>query len=374
MATTVRRSTVDLIEQLRNRPGRFQFFQAVRLIQLAYDERVGVEGSNIPLIGFDLPPTREPLRFKAHSSASFPSAALRRIENDASDEEDSNTDKGNELPQRLHMVVTFMGLTGPSGVLPQPYTTMLLQMQRSNEPTLAAFQDLFNHRLIALFYRAWEKHKPIISYERCRRRDLNLNQDPIASCLLGIAGVGLQAYGDRFDVHPESFAHFAAHFSRRPRNAAGLEDLCQAYFGVRVSAHQFQGHWAKLGDEDLSRMPQKGNPRGQHARLGAGFTVGSRIWVADSRVSLDFGPLTLSQYRRFLPTGTEFAAVRQIVRTYIGVDFDATIRLVLRAEEVPSCRMGGDPAEGPRLGWTTFVSSQKFDKDMIGAQITLDDL
>jgi type VI secretion system protein ImpH len=377
MATEVRRSAIDLIEQFRTAPGRFEFFQAVRLLQLAYEPGVGAEGSSVPLVGYDLPPQREPLRFLAYASASFPAAAVRRVESsqslDESIEQDDEPDL-NQLPERMRLVVTFLGLTGPSGVMPQPFTTMLLQMVRSNERALEAFQDLFNHRLISLYYRAWEKHRPLISYERCRRQALNLSHEPVARTLLGIAGLGLDAHSKRFDVHPESFVRFAGHFARRPRTATGLEDLSTAYFGVPVKVHQFQGHWAKLGSEDLSRMPRLGSPRGQHAHLGSGFTIGSRVWVADSRVMLDFGPLTLAQYRRFLPTGGEFAAVQQIVRTYIGVDYDATIRLVLRAADVPTCRMGSTGEDGPRLGWTTFVSSQPFEQDVVGAQITLDDL
>ena len=67
------------------------------------------------------------------------------------------------------MTVAFLGLTGTQGVLPFCYTEWMLERKAAKDDTLAAFLDLFNHRLVSLFYRAWEKHRPPVLYEARRR-------------------------------------------------------------------------------------------------------------------------------------------------------------------------------------------------------------
>ena len=49
------------------------------------------------------------------------------------------------------MTVTFMGLTGPKGVLPSHFTRLLLRRLRAKDATLRDFFDLLNHRRVALF-------------------------------------------------------------------------------------------------------------------------------------------------------------------------------------------------------------------------------
>ena len=48
------------------------------------------------------------------------------------------------------MVVTFMGVTGPIGVLPYHYTALLLRRLRDKDFALCDFLDLFHHREIAI--------------------------------------------------------------------------------------------------------------------------------------------------------------------------------------------------------------------------------
>ncbi|RMF83908.1 MAG: type VI secretion system baseplate subunit TssG, partial [Nitrospinota bacterium] len=146
MATQGRRTDPPLEDLLFAEGYRFSFFQAVRLLEHLYPHRQPV--------GQDAQPSHEVVRFRTHLSLGFPASEIHEI-TPPTDEE-----------QPAQMTVTFMGLTGPSGVLPRHYTEFLLERVRRKDYTLHDFLDLFNHRLLSLFYRAWEKYRFPISYER----------------------------------------------------------------------------------------------------------------------------------------------------------------------------------------------------------------
>ena len=124
------------LERLHAEPGRFGFFQAVRLLYSAN----GFDGR-----GTGARPG--PLRFTTPASLAFPPSELHSIETG-----DSNT----------RVCVNFMGLTGPSGVLPRTYTELLIARKTHRDRSAQEFLDVFNHRLVSLFWLAWAKHRPEI--------------------------------------------------------------------------------------------------------------------------------------------------------------------------------------------------------------------
>src|SRR6202040_296448 len=92
------------------------------------------------------------------------------------------------------MTVTFMGLTGPSGILPRHYTEMLIRLDRESRTAeryiLRNWLDLFNHRLVSLFYRAWEKYRFPISYERSQLDDPLKVPDLATQGVYSLVGLG----------------------------------------------------------------------------------------------------------------------------------------------------------------------------------------
>ena len=92
----------EVEQELREIPGRFNFFQAVRLLLRIYSDRAPV--------GQFANPAREALRFGANNSLAFPPSQIHSIQ-------------WEERPPR--MLVNFMGLTGPNGVLPYSYTMLI---------------------------------------------------------------------------------------------------------------------------------------------------------------------------------------------------------------------------------------------------------
>jgi type VI secretion system protein ImpH len=67
----------------------------------------------------------------------------------------------------------------------------------------------------------------------------------------------------------------------------------------------------------------------------------------------------LSDYERMLPGSGSFEGLKAWVRNYVGDELSWELRLILKAAEIPALRLG----EAGRLGWTTWLKSQRFEQD-----------
>ena len=80
MASSGGRENPALIQGLAREPYRFDFFQAVRLLeQVARRESAEDAGPPHEPVGFDGPPDREPVRFRANQSHTFPAGSLSEL-------------------------------------------------------------------------------------------------------------------------------------------------------------------------------------------------------------------------------------------------------------------------------------------------------
>ena len=183
MASESRRTDPSVEELLFDEGYRFEFFQAVRLLERVFAERGPV--------GRDVRPGEEVVRFRAHNSLTFPPSSI----DDLSRSEDGGP---------ATMVVAFMGLTGPSGVLPRHYTELVLEEERRRERGLAAFFDVFNHRMISLFYRAWQKYRVPIAHEQASRP--GAAPDQFTESLYAHFGMATPGLRGRQQVEDQTFA------------------------------------------------------------------------------------------------------------------------------------------------------------------------
>src|ERR1700746_473956 len=130
MATHPVKALESIRELLLHEARLFDFFQAVRLLELSQPHCAPV--------GEGCEPEKEPVRFSADVSFGFPSTDVQELfipQNGPSD----------GVP---FMVTNFLGLAGAAGPLPTPITELVLEKLRENDPALRDFLDIFNHRLI----------------------------------------------------------------------------------------------------------------------------------------------------------------------------------------------------------------------------------
>jgi type VI secretion system protein ImpH len=338
----------------------FDFFQAVRLLHRLDAGRVGV--------GLAGPPRSEIVRFRAHISLSFPPSSIHELERPTS-----------AMPVPT-MTQAFMGLTGPNGVLPRHYTELLFRLKRDAKGperyALRDWFDLFNHRIVSLFYRAWEKYRFTIPYER--KGFDRVETDPFTNCLYSLIGLEAKPLRNRLRVSTREtideevrervlarvedlvLLRFGGLLGHRPRCAQALEAMVTDYFELKAKIRQFQGQWLQLGKANRSSLQgDQGNNQ-----LGITAVVGDRVWNAQSKFRIRLGPLRYDQFLDFLPDRSPVKERKAIfllvhlVRLYVEPTLDFDIQLILAADEVPECQLAETRGFGARLGWNTWLRTE----------------
>ncbi|MCU0980142.1 MAG: type VI secretion system baseplate subunit TssG, partial [Pirellulaceae bacterium] len=259
------------------------------------------------------------------------------------------------------MLVTFLGLAGPHGVLPEHYTSLIIERIRSKDYTLRDFLDVFHHRSLSLFHRAWEKYRFPIGYEKSQT--LGREEDLFTRSLYCLVGMGPAAVRRRSRYDDEALLYYAGLFAQHPPSAVSLEMMIADFFAVPVDLRQFQGQWLVLSQEDRSRLPTSRDLRGQNNHLGGNVVIGERVWDVQSKFRVRLGPLDYARFRQFLPSGPSLPTLGQLVRTYVGPQWDFEVQPVLRSAQVPWCRLGGDGQDPSRLGWNTWIRNRPLQRD-----------
>ena len=324
----------DLRESLARTPTAWEFFQAVRVLEGLLPGRAGVGGFGDP--------AGEAVRFTVPPSLAFPPTEI----------------DGLALPQNgegpARMSVNVMGLIGPLGVLPHHYTLAVAEANRGRDGGLAAFLDIFQHRALSLFYRAWKKQRFTVDY----RPD---GSDRLSGHLRDLVGIGLDGDRDRTGGIAEgTLVFYAGLLGRQQRSAVALEQLLEDYFDVPATVQQFVGGLFPLQKRDQCELGDEDSPSN---RLGAGSVVGDAVWDQQAGVRVRLGPLTREQFDDFLPSGRAHGPLRSIVRFFGHDQYEFEVQLVLAREEVPSCVLGGATDTPQGLGWSTWIRTRPFNRE-----------
>jgi type VI secretion system protein ImpH len=329
MATQSRPTDPPLAHQLFDEAYRFSFFQAVRLLERVYADRDPV--------GQDADVKREAVRFRTRQTFSFPACEIHELT--------AEPDSDGTPPE---MMVSFLGLTGPLGALPHQYTELVMERARYRDTALWSFLDIFNHRLLSLFYRVWEKYHFPISYERT-------GEDQFTAYLFDLIGMGTSFLRHRLSFRDQALLFYGGLISQRPHSATAVRAIVADFFGVPADINQFTGEWLKLGD-NVTRLGSA------NSQLGLNTIAGEKVWSDQSKFAVRVGPMSLNRFTRFIPTGASFKPLSEMVRLLVGLEFEFSVQLVLARDEVPFCVLG-NYASGPRLGWTSWLKTLDFARD-----------
>lgn len=296
-------------------PWDFDFFALIRRVESLRPEW--------PRIGEALRPSQEALRLGQEPDLDFAPATLATF-----------SFEGVAAPR---LGVRFFGLLGSQGPLPLHLSEYVRERLRfRNDPTLARFLDMFHHRLLSLFYRAWAQSQPAVQHDR--------PADDRFGAWLG-ATFGLGADVRTQGQLPQAAQLFQAGLlGSRSRHPEGLAKLLSQYFEVPVRIEPYIAHWMTIDAADRTRL---GHARSRPERaasvpaaLGSAATAGHRLHDRQYKFRIALGPLTFAQYRNFLPGGLAWLQLRDWVRQYSGLDLLWDVQLCLAAREVPEPRLG----------------------------------
>ncbi len=356
------RSRRSVIEQLAAEAHRFDFHQAVSLIERMRPNArsVGEGGST----------EHEAVRFRSSLTSAFP----------ASDLTSAHPPRPGE--PRWELEVNFMGLAGGFGPLPTPFTESIVRHARAGDTAGRDFLDIFNHRLVSLFHRARCQHRP----ELTRRSP---DQGSFAKALYALIGLRTEGVRGRMAVPDRALLNHTGLLALEPRSLHGLERLLECHFHVPVQVHPLQGRWLPLDETQITRLGRR------NSGLGTGAVLGQRVWDQQAAVLVELGPLDGDTFRTLLPDGSAWPQLRAMIEFYMRGDVIVDVRLRVRAKDVGETRLAGTNRVSsyslrglsqrpranaarlgsearllthagpmaPRLGWTTWLTTRPRTED-----------
>ncbi len=245
--------------------------------------------------------------------------------------------------------VNVLGLLGPEGPMPLHITRWTMQRLSNRwfaggdsgataDTSFVDFVNLLQHRLMALYWRAWADARPDIQVAHGEG-------GRISALARSLAGVGLPETrtGDNRIDGPK--LHHATSLAQEAHSPERLTSYLESVIGVPVRLEEFVGAWIEIPDHLQTRLG------GQFAGLGTEAVAGGRVFDRQSRAELRVGPLTQAEFIAFLDDPERWDRLRHAVIFASGKDLEFSLRLVLAAGEAPAAKLGE-----ARLGRTSWLA------------------
>lgn len=322
MAENHRNPNHSLIDALLAEPERFDLVQAIALLER-------ISKSAVPL-GEGMDPELESLRIEQDPTMAFPAGDVTALRQDGDG--------------RYILRTPAFGVSGLIGPLPYAYTEVMLERSARRDRGMAAFLDLFNHRIVSILYRIRRSTLPLL--------DGHPESSVLGAALRALVGIGMNSLSGRLaDVPDRVILAFAGLFANQRRSASALATVLSGVFRVKADIRSFEGRWLTLRSEAVTRLDRTAPEESR--RLGEGAILGSRVWDQHAGFVVHIRLESLAALVDLLPSGRHHRAFLSICRFHSGPLFDIVVELKLAAKAVPPLRLSSH--EGARLGWVSWL-------------------
>ena len=318
--TGQQRSNIAEVDALIEQVSSVDFVAMVRLLENLHVEK--------PRVGTSSRVSEDIVRLSQHVTLGFRGTSLQALEKTSGQHE-------------YRLFCNFMGLLGSNGPMPLHYTEYADQRARHhNDPTFKEFLDIFNQRMLCLFYRACVQFDPMVNLDRPR----NNNFHEFAGALSGIVPI---AASER-DAMPDAAKHFyVGWLATKTKSPDGLVAMVQDYFQFKTSVKEFAGDWLNLPLSSRSVLGVPDKP----AMLGSTTYIGKRVWGITHRFVLSIGPLDWSEFNAFKPGSRLLSELKDLVRNYLGDEWAWELELQIEKGEARTTSLNRHNA----LGFSSFL-------------------
>lgn len=284
---------------------------------------------DVPVVGSDWRVKHEPVRFRPHDGMGFPASEIKRV----TDPEYPH------LPPSVH--ITFMGLYGVESPLPTHYIDDITQ-QREGYEGMRDFLDIFNHRLIAQYYRIWRKYSYPATFEPG-------GTDNTSQYLLGLAGLGIPGCADMAGTPLSRFLALLPVMLLPGRTAEGMAALVQL---LAPDTH------AAIYHHDRCRIPlrqQVAMSTRQPVSLKHRPVMGTYGTDVNSQVLLRLSTDNPEEVRGWLPGGDLHGDLMALLHVYLGSHLDVRLQLCVARHLLPDAQLSCRKENAVQLGRTALL-------------------
>jgi type VI secretion system protein ImpH len=308
---------MNFLRNLKAEPWRFDYFALVRHLERTFKDR--------PRVGDSAAAREEFVRFGQDPFMEFPASNVARVD----------LDEG----KPLKVFVRHLGLLGPQGALPLATTEEAYHYALAEDDAFPRFLDLFNHRFIQLFFRAWADSRPIAQHDRP-------DDDRFVAYLGSAIGIGSRPYHNLDSLPDGAKLSFAGLLGAQAKSASRLAAAIRGIFEVKAEVEEFIGSRLVIEASEWTLLGRGYNVLGEDTLLGRSiFSVQDKIRI---RIFCE----NLAQYVRFLPTGDLCEPLADLVFFYNGEQLDYDVELAIPAGAAEPIRLG----RFGQLGWTTWMA------------------
>ena len=340
----------NLKQEILENATRFEFFEAVRILKLLEKSSAQAVEKSKPVQPTGASEKSETkngaldVRFRSAATKNFPAGEIHKLEH---------------RDNVIELFTNVIGLFGPTGVLPHQDKDLI----SGGEPNLLLrdFLDIFNTRIISLFFEAWKANRPDILLEMFQRK-ISKREDSSTLMLLSICGRALSQTRNQHLFPDDVFAASAGLLSRNVRSSSAIRRCIASQFNVPVVVQEFIGERLYLPRRIQTRVSAQGTA---YNVLGKTAIVGQSVIAHRQRFEVRLGPLSRHEFESLCPyenrdsekknvtNNIAFRRLVDLIKSMQGRPLDFDVRFQVKPEAVSGTQLGST-----RLGFDSWVISK----------------